>query len=100
MSNSKTTATNNRTAIVNMEEEYMRLQIDYIEPEDRTEICANIDSIEKELDLYPEVIHKRNENGGTYFVEFDKDIYLSSRIAGDFIEKLLKALSIEHCEES
>ncbi len=95
MSNSK----NNRTAIVSMEEEYMRLQIDYTLPEDRTVICTTIDKVEKELDLYPEVIHKRNENGGSYFIEFDKDIYMSTRLPGEFIEKLLKELQIEHCEE-
>jgi len=95
VSNSK----NNRTAIVSMEEEYMRLQIDYTLSEDRTKICSTIDAIEKELDLYPEVIHKRNENGGSYFIEFAKDIYISSRLPGEFFEKLLKALGIEHCEE-
>jgi len=95
VSNSK----NNRTAIVSMEEEYMRLQIDYTLPEDRTVICTTIDKVEKELDLYPEVIHKRNENGGSYFIEFDKDIYMSTRLPGEFIEKLLKELQIEHCEE-
>ena len=77
----------------------MRLQIDYTLPEDRTVICTTIDKVEKELDLYPEVIHKRNENGGSYFIEFDKDIYMSTRLPGEFIEKLLKELQIEHCEE-
>ena len=95
MSNSK----NNRTAIVSMEEEYMRLQIDYVLSSDRTEICSTIDSVEKELEIYPEVIHKRDKSGGSYFIEFSKDIYTSSRLPGEFIEKLLKALSIEHCEE-
>ena len=95
MSNSK----NNRTAIVSMEEEYMRLQIDYTLPEDRTIICSTIDKVEKEFDLYPEVIHKRDKNGGSYFIEFSKDIYTSSRLPGEFIENLLKTLAIEHCEE-
>ena len=77
----------------------MRLQIDYDLTNDRTEICSTIDNLEKELSLYPEVIHKRNENGGSYYIEFSKDIYTSSRLPGEFIEKLLKALAIEHCEE-
>ncbi len=89
-----------RVACVNMEEEYMRLQIDYSENEDRTIICSTIDEIERELDAHPEVIHKRDKNGGgTYFVEFSKEIYSHSRIPGEFIEKVLKALDIDHCEE-
>jgi len=95
VSNSK----KSRIAIVSMEEEYMRLQIDYSPSSDRTEICSTVDTIEKEFDLYPEVIHKRDKNGGSYFIEFSKDIYTSSRLPGEFIEKLLKALAIEHCEE-
>ena len=95
MSNSK----KSRIAIVSMEEEYMRLQIDYSPSSDRTEICSTVDTIEKEFELYPEVIHKRDKNGGSYFIEFSKDIYTSSRLPGEFIEKLLKALAIEHCEE-
>jgi len=89
-----------RVASVNMEEEYMRLQIDYSDCEDRTIICSNIDSIERELDAHPEVIHKREKDGGgTYYVEFSKEVYSHSRIPGEFIEKLLKVLNIEHCEK-
>jgi len=89
-----------RLAYVNMEEEYMRLQIDYTDNEDRTIICSTIDKVERDLDAHPEVIHKRNgDNGGSYFIEFSKEIYSHSRIPGEFIEKLLKELNIDHCEE-
>jgi hypothetical protein len=89
-----------RVAFVNMEEEYMRLQIDYKDSEDRTIICTIIDNLERELDAHPEVMHKRDKDGGgTYYIEFSKEPYSHSRIPGEFIEKLLKILNIEHCEE-
>lgn len=90
---------NSKTAIVSMEEEYMRLEINYTQSDERTQICATIDDIEKELDLYPEVIHKRNDNGGNYYIEFDKDTYMTTRLPGEFIDKVLHALGIEHCEK-
>lgn len=99
VSNSKNMATNGRVAVVSMEEEYMRLQIDYADSEDRTIICSTIDQVEKELDIYPEVMHKRNEQGGTYYIEFEKELYTTSRLPGEFIEKLLKDLHIERCED-
>jgi len=89
-----------RLASVNMEEEYMRLQIDYTQDEDRTIICSHIDTIEKELDTHPEVIHKREKDGGgSYYIEFSKEVYSQSRIPGKFIEKILKILDIDHCEK-
>jgi hypothetical protein len=89
-----------RIATVNMEEEYMRLQIDYTENEDRAIICNIIDEIERELDAHPEVIHKRDKvSGGTYYIEFSKEIYSHSRTPGEFIDKVLKKLNIDHCEE-
>ena len=89
-----------RIARVEMEEEYMRLIIDYTQTEDRTTICSNIDAIERELDVHPEVIHNRDKehDGGTYYIEFSKDIYTNTRIPGDFFNKLLKDLEIEKCE--
>lgn len=99
VSNSKNMATNGRVAVVSMEEEYMRLQIDYANSEDRPLICSTLDKIEKELNIYPEVVHKRNDNGGTYYIEFEKELYTTTRLPGEFIEKILKELSIEHCED-
>lgn len=89
----------NRTALVRMEEEYMTLQIDYTHPEDRPIICATIDTVEKEFDIYPQVVHKRNKQGGSFYIEFEKELYCASRTPGEFIEKLLKELGIPKCEE-
>jgi len=99
VSNSKEVAPKGRVATVYMEEEYMRLQIDYPASDDRTTVCSAIDKIEKELEIYPEVVHKRNDSGGSYFIEFSKDLYTSSRLPGEFIDKILQALSIDHCQE-
>jgi len=89
-----------RVASVNMEEEYMRLIIEYKDSSDRTNICSSIDKIEIETNTHPEVIHKRDQNsGGTYYIEFSKEIYSQTRTPGEFIEKLLKELNINHCEK-
>ncbi len=90
---------NNRNARVMMEEEYMTLIIDYTDNKDRVFICEKIANIENSLDAHPEVIHKKNKNGGSFTIEFSKDIYTHSRIPGEFFEHLLKDLKIEHCEE-
>jgi hypothetical protein len=83
-----------------MEEEYMTLVIDYKNKEDRKVICDKIAQEEEAFDVHPEVMHKRDKDGGGSFtIEFSRDIYTHSRIPGEFIEKLLKDLNIEHCEE-
>ncbi len=90
-----------RSAEVRMEEEYMAVTIDYTKKEDRTVICDKIAEIEEQFNEHPEVIHKRSQEneGGSFTVEFSKDIYTHSRIPGEFIEALLRSLNIEHCEE-
>ena len=90
-----------RSAEVRMEEEYMSVTIDYTNKEDRTIICDKIAKLEEEFDVHPEVIHKRSQenSGGSYTVEFSKDVYTHSRIPGDFIEALLHRINIKHCEE-
>ena len=92
-------AQNKRSAEVRMEEGYMNLAISYSNKEDRAVICDVIGDIEHELDVYPEVTHKRDENGGTFNVEFSEEVYVHSRIPGEFIEKVLKKLNIDKCEE-
>ncbi len=88
-----------KSANVRMEEEYMRLTIEYHDPLDKTEICKNIAILEKKFDIYPEVIHRR-ENKENYFssIEFSGEEYISNRSCGDFIEELLKDLNIKECE--
>ena len=90
----------NRTATVQMEEGYMSLSIDYIEKSDRPSICDTIGDVEHELDIYPEVNHKRNKNGGTFNIEFSEEVYIHSRTPGEFIEKVLHKLDISKCEEA
>ncbi len=92
---------NTRSAIVQMEEEYIALTIFYTKKEDRTTICDKIADVEEKFHVHPEVIHKRSQDGegGSFTVEFAKDIYTHSRIPGEFIQTLLDELDIKHCEE-
>jgi hypothetical protein len=89
-----------RNTIVKMEEGYMRVSIQYTIPEDRKIIWEMIEKVEKEMDMYPEIFHKReNENLGTFSVEFCGDDYLrDSRESGEFINLLLKKLDITECD--
>jgi hypothetical protein len=88
-----------RTACVRMEEGYMRVAIDYTDTTYRSEICKAIGQVEKELNVTPEVVHKRvGENSGSFNIEFGGDDYVCSRVAGDFIDKIIKKLNITTCE--
>ena len=88
-----------REASVLMEEGYMRIHIEYTNPESRSFICDTIGEVELEMDVHPEVIHRRlGKEGGTFSVEFSGNTYVCSRTSGDFIEKLLKKLHIKKCE--
>ena len=87
-----------RTAVVRMEEGYMRATIQYNDTEYKSEICKVIAHLEKKLDLYPEVIHRRdNQKKGFCSVEFSGDEYICSRSCGEFIEELISELEIEEC---
>jgi hypothetical protein len=88
---------NNKSAIVKMEEGYMRVIIEYTQENDRAIICDTIGIVEKELEIYPEVIHRRsNDIKGTFSVEFGgSEDYVCTRSCGDFIEKLLNKLDIK-----
>ncbi len=88
-----------RNAVVRMEEGYMSLSIEYSEKADRSTICDTIGDVEDELNVYPEVNHKRDKEGGTFTIEFSEEIYVHSRIPGEFIEKVLQKLDIHKCEE-
>ena len=88
-----------KTAVVRMEEGYMRLTIEYNDPTYKSEICKSIADLEKKLDIYPEILYKKG-NKETWFcsIEFSGDEYICSRTCGDFIEELLHTLNIEKCE--
>lgn len=89
----------NRQASVMMEEGYIRIRIEYTNPESRSLICDTIGEVELELDVQPEVLHRRlGETGGTFSVEFSGETYISTRISGEFIDTLLKKLDIQKCE--
>jgi hypothetical protein len=89
----------NKEASVLMEEGYMRLHIEYTNPESRSLICDMIDQTEKEMDVHPEVLHRRMESkGGTFSIEFSGEDYICTRTSGTFIEKVLEKLNIKKCE--
>jgi len=88
-----------KEASVLMEEGYMRIHIEYTNIKSRSFICDSIGEVELDMDVHPEVIHRRlGKEGGTFSVEFSGNTYVCSRTSGDFIEKLLKKLHIEKCE--
>jgi hypothetical protein len=90
---------NNRSASVKMEEGYMRVTIQYNDIKDRSIICDTIDDIERQMNMFPEVIHRRRDDtSGSFSVEFGgSDEYLCTRTCGEFIEILLKTLHITAC---
>jgi hypothetical protein len=88
----------NVTAIVRMEEGYMRLTLEYINPEFKIEICKEIAKIEMDLKIYPEVIHRRDSDKKCFTsIEFSGDDYTCDRTCGEFIEKVVTGLGIETC---
>ncbi|MEA3490393.1 MAG: hypothetical protein U9R27_00670 [Campylobacterota bacterium] len=89
---------NEKTACVRMEEGYMRVTVNYTGSSSRSEICDTIGEIEKELDVAPEVIHRRDgEDSGFFSVEFSGEDYICSRTCGEFVELLIKRLNIDMC---
>ena len=90
-----------KCASIKMEEGYMRLTIEYTGLESRTLICDQIGKVEKEMDVYPEVIHRRTtENSGTFSIEFSGEEYICQRTSGEFTEAVLKKLDITECDHS
>jgi hypothetical protein len=88
-----------KCASVKMEEGYMRMTIEYTDPSSRSVICDEIGKVEEEMNVYPEVIHRRiSETSGTFSVEFSGEEYVCQRTSGEFIEAILKNLNIKQCD--
>ncbi len=88
-----------KCATVKMEEGYMRMTIEYTGLESRSLICDEIGKVEKEMDVYPEVIHKRvTSESGTFSIEFSGEEYVCQRTSGEFAEAVLKKLGIKKCD--
>jgi hypothetical protein len=89
----------NRHAKVVMEEGYMRLSVEYTNPKSRSIIFDAIEHIERDMDVHPEVIHRRLENdSGAFSIEFSGEDYICTRTSGEFIERVLKDLDIDKCD--
>lgn len=90
-----------KCASIKMEEGYMRMTIEYTGLESRSLICDGIGIVEKEMDVYPEVIHRRVTNdSGTFSIEFSGEEYVCQRTSGEFAEAVLKKLGIKECDYS
>ncbi len=90
-----------KCASVTMEEGYMRMHIEYTDPSSRSVICDEIAVVENEMDVHPEVIHRRiSSNSGTFSIEFSGGEYICQRTSGEFIEAVLKRLNIKECDYS
>ncbi|MEA3331018.1 MAG: hypothetical protein U9Q29_04915 [Campylobacterota bacterium] len=90
-----------KCASIKMEEGYMRMTIEYTGLESRSLICDEIGRVEKEMDVYPEIIHRRITNeSGTFSIEFSGEEYVCQRTSGEFAEAVLKKLGIKECDYS
>jgi len=88
--------TDNVTAIVRMEEGYMRLTLEYMNPIFKTEICKSIAGVEQSLNIYPEVLHRYDGQKKCFTsVEFSGDDYTCDRTCGKFIDELVHRLGIK-----
>ena len=89
----------NMCASVKMEEGYMRISIEYTDPSSRSTICDAIGDVEIDLNMHPEVFHRRLEdNKGIFGIEFSGNDYVCQRSSGEFIEAVLKKLDIKECD--
>ncbi len=87
---------NNIIAIVRMEEGYMRLTLEYMNPIFKTEICKNIAKVEKILNIYPEVLHRYDGQTKCFTsVEFSGDDYICDRTCGEFIDEVMHGLGVK-----
>ena len=78
-----------------MEEGYMRLTLQYTDPSFKTDICKYVGALEQKLDIYPEVIHRRDSDKKFFTsVEFSGDDYTCSRSCGTFVEGLIEDLEM------
>ena len=88
-----------KNAILRMEENYMRLTIEYSDPNYKNEICKNITLLENNLKVYPEVIHRKDREDDFFTsIEFSGDTYICDRTCGEFLEGLLEKLNIKNCD--
>jgi hypothetical protein len=88
----------NVTAIVRMEEGYMRLTLEYKSPEFKMEVCKNIAELEADLKIYPEVLHRRDSDEKSFTsVEFSGEDYTCDRTCGEFIDKVIRKFGIKQC---
>ena len=90
-----------KCATVKMEEGYMRMTIEYTEQSSRSVICDKIGEVEQEMDIYPEVLHRRiSGDTGKFNIEFSGEGYVCQRTSGEFVEAVLKKLNIKKCDFS
>jgi hypothetical protein len=76
----------------------MRATVGYNDLTYRDKINQAINSVEKELDIHPEVINRKDSKSIGYLtVEFSGDDYICTRNSGEFIQKFLDKLDISEC---
>ncbi|OPX26743.1 MAG: hypothetical protein DRG11_00380 [Epsilonproteobacteria bacterium] len=88
-----------KTAIVKMEEQYIRISIIYDDKNERGYISGKIGEAEQELKLFPDVLHKdTSRTSSSFSIEFGGCEHTGSREPGRFIKLLLEKLDIKECE--
>jgi len=83
-------------ADVKMEENYMRMSVDYNNNESKKRIHDTIEIIEKKMQLFPSVIRRAiSDTAGNFSIEFETEGL--GREAGEFCEALMDELGISKC---
>ena len=85
----------NGTAVVRMEEMYLRLTIEFDNEEYQEKISNAMTETQKELNIKPisVIVRKINDVAGNVSAEFD--VECENREAGKFFDRVLEKLGIE-----
>jgi hypothetical protein len=83
-------------ADMKMEEGYMRMSIEYNNDESKNKIHKAIETIERKMEVYPNVLRKSiSDCAGNFSIEFELDN--CEREGGNFCDAVMKELDIKSC---
>ena len=80
-----------------MEERYAMLEIKFFDKDQSSQINNAVVNAIKELEVSPDIMIEHdndNKNEGIYIIEFHDDY---DKESGEFFEKIIQDLKIDHC---
>ena len=80
-----------------MEERYAMLEIKFFDKDQSSQINRVLVDAIKEFEVSPDIMiehNNSNQNEGVYIIEFHDDY---DKESGEFFEKIIKDLNINHC---